>query len=296
MKVLIIENEIYLAQSIASKLGELGYHCDISSSIQDAFKGIPYDVILLSTNISDQDIYPVIDAYRDAVVILMVSYISNDTVTKPLSAGAKDYILKPFMIEELIRKIEHFQEFNRLKSANETYKRYLKQHFKGVRITHDIENIDVPLFISSNYQKYADLFAFEFARIHEKELVYVSLDDPSEAFNEIAKASGNVLLYISEFQSLKKADRKPFLELIESRQVIVSSTDVIDIPDVEVIEIKSDNTFFEQGDILPIEDYVKYIVLNYQHKFPDTELSKKLGISRKSLWEKRKKYGIIKKK
>jgi hypothetical protein len=53
---------------------------------------------------------------------------------------------------------------------------------------------------------------------------------------------------------------------------------------------------FEQGDILPIEDYVRYIVLNYQHKFPDTELSKKLGISRKSLWEKRKKYGIIKKK
>jgi DNA-binding NtrC family response regulator len=60
--------------------------------------------------------------------------------------------------------------------------------------------------------------------------------------------------------------------------------------------MKSDNKVIEQGDILPIEDYVKYIVLNYQHKFPDTELSKKLGISRKSLWEKRKKYGIIKKK
>ena len=42
------------------------------------------------------------------------------------------------------------------------------------------------------------------------------------------------------------------------------------------------------------KDYVKFIVLNYQHKFPDTELSKKLGISRKSLWERRKKYGIIK--
>ncbi len=66
--------------------------------------------------------------------------------------------------------------------------------------------------------------------------------------------------------------------------------------DYTVVEIKSDNNVFEQGDILPIEDYVKYIVLNYQHKFPDTELSKKLGISRKSLWEKRKKYGIIKKK
>jgi len=295
MRVLIIENEIYLAQSIASKLGDLGYQCDISSSIQDAFKGVPYDVVLLSTNISGQDIYPVIEAFRSAVVILMVSYISNDTVTKPLAAGAKDYILKPFMIEELIRKIEHFQEFNRLKLANQTYKRYLDQHFKGVRIIQDIDSVTLPLFISSNFQKYADRFAFEYAQANKKELIYVSLEN-SSAFNDISMAPANALLYISDFQSLKKADRKPFLDLIAGRNVIVSSTDSIDLENVEVIEIKSDNTFFEQGDILPIEDYVKYIVLNYQHKFPDTELSKKLGISRKSLWEKRKKYGIIKKK
>ncbi|HHH72872.1 MAG TPA: response regulator [Sulfuricurvum sp.] len=295
MKVLIIENEIYLAQSIAGKLGELGYQCDISSSIQDAFKGVAYDVVLLSTNISGQNIYPVIEAFRDAVVILMVSYISNDTVTKPLAAGAKDYILKPFMIEELIRKIEHFQEFNRLKLANETYKRYLEQHFRGVKITQEMDNLTPPVFISSNFQKYADRFAFDYAETNGKELIYVSLES-SSAFDDISRAPGSSLLYITDFQSLKKADRKPFLELIVSRHVIVSSTDSIDLENVEVIEIKSDNTFFEQGDILPIEDYVKYIVLNYQHKFPDTELSKKLGISRKSLWEKRKKYGIVKKK
>jgi CheY-like chemotaxis protein len=295
MKVLIIENEIYLAQSIASKLGELGYQCDISSSIQDAFKGVAYDVVLLSTNISGQDCYPVIEAFRDAVVILMVSYISNDTVTKPLAAGAKDYILKPFMIEELIRKIEHFQEFNRLKLANETYKRYLDQHFKGIKITQDMENVTTPVIISSNFQKYADRFAFEYAQANRKDLIYVSLET-SGAFNDISKAPANALLYVTDFQSLKKADRKPFLDLIASRNIIVSSTDTVDVDGIDVIEIKSDNTVFEQGDILPIEDYVKYIVLNYQHKFPDTELSKKLGISRKSLWEKRKKYGIIKKK
>ena len=44
------------------------------------------------------------------------------------------------------------------------------------------------------------------------------------------------------------------------------------------------------------DDYVKFIVNSFQYKFPDTELSKKLGISRKSLWEKRKKYGLFKKK
>ncbi|EAI2944688.1 hypothetical protein IEC40_001809, partial [Campylobacter jejuni] len=48
--------------------------------------------------------------------------------------------------------------------------------------------------------------------------------------------------------------------------------------------------------ILTIDEYVKYVIINYQNIFPDTDLSKKLGISRKSLWEKRKKYEISKKK
>jgi DNA-binding NtrC family response regulator len=63
-----------------------------------------------------------------------------------------------------------------------------------------------------------------------------------------------------------------------------------------MIEIESESHLFDQGEILPIEEYVKYIMIHFQNRFPDTELSKKLGISRKSLWEKRKKYGIVKKK
>ena len=48
--------------------------------------------------------------------------------------------------------------------------------------------------------------------------------------------------------------------------------------------------------VIPIEDYIKQIIINFQGQLPDTELSKRLGISRKSLWEKRKKYGIQKRK
>ncbi len=45
---------------------------------------------------------------------------------------------------------------------------------------------------------------------------------------------------------------------------------------------------------MTIPDYVKTMVTSYQHKYTDTELSKKLGISRKSLWERRKKFDIEK--
>jgi DNA-binding NtrC family response regulator len=295
LKILIIENEVYLAQSIATKLGELGHICEMCTSTRDAIKSNDYDVVLLSTNINGQDFNPVIETFKSSIVILMVSYISNDTVSKPLAAGAKDYILKPFMIEELIRKINHYQDYEKLKKENASYEKYITHSFASISTEHDFQNIEFPLFISSTYQKHADSFAFEFAKSKNTALQFVTLSNP-KALNEIDNFTENTLIYVIDFQTLKKADRKAFYKLIEDKKVIVSTTDKIEDEDLNIIEIKSENNIFEQGEILPIEDYVKFIVLNYQHKFPDTELSKKLGISRKSLWEKRKKYDIVKKK
>ncbi|MCK9372875.1 MAG: response regulator [Sulfuricurvum sp.] len=295
MNILIIENEIYLAQSIASKLSDLSHNCDISSSTKEGLRAIPYDVVLLSTNISGQDIYPVIEAYKDSVVILMVSYISNDTVSKPLAAGAKDYILKPFMIEELIRKIQHFQNHERLRRQNQTYERYLTHTFNSINVNEDLDKTELPLFICSSYQKYADAFAFRYAAHHDKTIHFISLTS-AKAFSDIAALSNDAILYITDFQHLKKSEHKTLYELVQERPCIISGTDPVENSPFRTIEIESDNHLFDQGEILPIEEYVKYIMIHFQNRFPDTELSKKLGISRKSLWEKRKKYSIVKKK
>ncbi len=295
MKILIIENEVYLAQSIATKLGELGHTCEMCTSTKDAIKSNTYDVVLLSTNINGQDFNPVIETFKKSIVILMVSYISNDTVSKPLAAGAKDYILKPFMIEELIRKIDHYQDYERLKKRNEAYEKYLKHSFEDISNEYNHSTIELPIFISTSFQKYADAFAFKHASSKNMPIHFLSLSDP-KALNEIDNVPHNCIIYITDYHLLKKADQKSFCELISDKQTIVAGNDKIDDVKHHVLEIKSETNVFDKDDILPIEDYVKYIVLNYQNKYPDTELSKKLGISRKSLWEKRKKYDIIKKK
>ncbi|MBL4730017.1 MAG: response regulator [Sulfurimonas sp.] len=295
MKILIIENEIYLAQSIATKLSELGHICEMCTSTKDAIKSNDYDVVLLSTNINGQDFHPVIEIFKKSIVILMVSYISNDTVSKPLSAGAKDYILKPFMIEELIRKIDHYQDYEKLKIKNKAYENYLAHSFSSITKEHKHQEIDLPLYITSNIQKYADAFAFEHASVKNQALHFISLSTPN-ALSTIELFSQNAIIYAIDYQSLKKSEKKNFCAFMKNKNIIVSSTDTIEDVQHKVITINSENNIFSQGDILPIEDYVKFIVLNYQYKFPDTELSKKLGISRKSLWERRKKYGISKKK
>ncbi|MEA3370227.1 MAG: response regulator [Campylobacterota bacterium] len=295
MKILIIENEIYLAQSIATKLGELGHICEMCTSTKDAVKSTDYDVVLLSTNINGQDFNPIIGTFKKSIVILMVSYISNDTVSKPLAAGAKDYILKPFMIEELIRKIDHYQDYERLKRRNAAYEKYLNHTFASVSQEHNYEQTDLPLFVSSSFQKNADAFAFEYASSQNLPIHFLTLSNP-KVMSELASIPQNCIVYIIDYQLLKKADKKTFCDLIGKRKVIIASSDKIEDVQHPVLEIKSENNIFDRGEILPIEDYVKFIVLNYQSKYPDTELSKKLGISRKSLWEKRKKYDIIKKK
>jgi len=295
LKILIIENEIYLAQSIATKLGEQGHICEMCTSTKDAIKGSSYDVVLLSTNINGQDFTPVIKAFKKSIILLMVSYISNDTVSKPLALGAKDYILKPFMIEELIRKINHYQEFEKLKSRNDAYEKYLTHSFSSVPQNKAVDSVELPLFISSNFQKYSDAFAFEYAKNQDMPIHFLSLNDMS-SMNEITLLPQNCIIYIIDFQVLKKSERKTFCSLIKDKNIIVTSNEKIEDVEHPIFEIKSENNVFDKNEILPIEDYVKYIILNYQSKYPDTELSKKLGISRKSLWEKRKKYDIIKKK
>ena len=295
LKILIIENEIYLAQSIATKLSELGHSCEMCISTKDAIKGTSYDVVLLSTNINGQDFNPVIETFKKSIIILMVSYISSDTVSKPLSVGAKDYILKPFMIEELIRKINHYQDYEKLKSRNAAYEKYLSNSFAGMTQQHKPANVELPLFVSSSFQKYSDAFAFEYAHGKNLPIHFLTLSDP-KTMNEIASLPHNCIIYVIDYQVLKKGDKKTFCALIKGKQVIVTSSEKIEDVEFPILELKSGNNIFDKSEILPIEDYVKFIILNYQNKYPDTELSKKLGISRKSLWEKRKKYDIIKKK
>ena len=50
MRVLIIENELYLAQSIAMRLSDLGYSCEIFNSYDELIGQKNYEIVLISSN------------------------------------------------------------------------------------------------------------------------------------------------------------------------------------------------------------------------------------------------------
>lgn len=294
MKITIIENELYLAQSIAAKLGQSGYETEVYSSVKEAMDMSTGDVFLLSTNLPGQNFNSLITKYKEKIIILMVSYINNDTVAAPLKLGANDYIVKPFIIEELQRKIEHYKEFQNLKKYKNLYREYNEYLLQDINIDNDIDKISSPLIVLTNYIKLVDKLAFTYAKQQNRILSFVPLGN-KDWRSKIEKSNVKHLLYISEFQTLKKAEREQLFAILEGRDFIISTTTDIET-DYKTIEINTDNKLYDQNEILTIDDYVKFIVNNFQYSYPDTELSKKLGISRKSLWEKRKKYGIFKKK
>jgi len=296
MKVLIVENEIYLAQNISTKLSEYGYMSDIVTTLNDALNSGNYDIILLSTNISGQNFYPIIEKYKESIVILMISYISNDTVAKPLKAGARDYILKPFMMDELVRKIQHFGEFERVKRENRFYSNYISNFL-------DIENVDVdtkkspPFLVMGSSQKSLDAYVITYTKKKGVNLEYIALNKfPNKS--KISRVSDKSVLYLSGFETLKKVEKKELLEQLDGIPYIISSLEEeYDLP-IKSIHIKSKESasFDAGGEIISVDEYIRIMIVNFQNKYPDTELSKKLGMSRKSLWEKRKKYGIQKRK
>lgn len=61
--------------------------------------------------------------------------------------------------------------------------------------------------------------------------------------------------------------------------------------------LKSTTTFFSDSieKALSIEEYTKAFILNYQKKFNEQTLANMLGITRKSLWEKRRRWDIARK-
>jgi len=294
MKIIIIENELYLAQSIATKLDKYNYETEIYSSIKEAMK-TNGDIYLLSTTIPNQDPIKLIEKFKHKIILLMVTYINNDTVGRPLKKGAKDYLVKPFVIEELVRKIEHYYQFMKLQQENQFYRELLENIFKDIDIQVDTKKLKVPFVIYTNHQRVADKIAIEVANNYNRTLKLINLEEDGWK-KRIEKLHPEKIGYILGLDKLKKDDREKLYEILEDKKFIICSLDEeIETP-FDSITVNNNNKMYDQNNILTINEYVQFVIKKFQYQYPDTELSKKLGISRKSLWEKRRKFGLFKKK
>lgn len=294
MNVLIVENEVYLAQKVASRLFEEGYHCDMVTSFHEIASDASYDAVLLSTNLPTAICDEIIKKYIDSIIILLVAYISDATVTRPIKMGADDYVLKPFVIDELIRKINMFQKHRKIAKQNDMFKNYFNFFFSNTTYSVGLLPPLMPFIVQTNDQKVCDKIVLDMAMKNSFCVKYIDCSK-FDWLGQIEN-SKNELLYITEVHNMKKTSKDNLTVALRNKNAIIFSPQEIADIAIEKVTILSQNISQGTDRLMTINDYVKQMIARYQDIYPDTELSKKLGISRKSLWEKRKKLEVIKKK
>jgi len=283
MKITIVENELYLAQSIQNNLSEkLNAKCEIFASYAEAMES-EADIYLVNTNLQG-NLRSFITEKKDKIIILLVPYVTFSTVMQPIEYGADDYLQKPFSIEELIRKINHLNEFYSLKEKIDDLYQFLDFVFKDVEI--ELQKYSFPIIIKSNLNKSVEKLILDISRKENKSIKIVDLTK----FNKKIFNKKHIFLCLN-YEKIEDEEILKFISKYNSIILLPKNYETLQAN----IEIENSYQILDD-EILSIEEYIKFVIHNYQYKFPDTELSRKLGISRKSLWEKRKKYGIFKQK
>jgi|SRR5665213_123246 len=112
MRVLAVEDEAELANLLRTNLIRGGFATDIAGSVTEAeacLEAVRYDVVLLDLRLPDEDGILLLRRLRaadnDIGVIVVTARDSIQDRVEGLNAGADDYVVKPFALEELIARI-----------------------------------------------------------------------------------------------------------------------------------------------------------------------------------------------
>lgn len=111
--LLIVDDEAVLARSLAKLFARQGFETQHAASIGDAkhiVESTPVDVILLDLRLPDGSGMDLLDfllaSGTDVPVIMMTAYGSVSDAVRAMQRGARDYVQKPFDLDEIQLKVE----------------------------------------------------------------------------------------------------------------------------------------------------------------------------------------------
>ncbi|NYH88293.1 two-component system OmpR family response regulator [Actinopolymorpha rutila] len=112
VRVLVIDDERYLAEMIASALRYEGWHTMVAGTADQALtqaRDFEPSAIVLDVMLPDTDGFALFAALRakgvDAPVIFLTARDATEDRVRGLTIGGDDYVTKPFSLEELIARL-----------------------------------------------------------------------------------------------------------------------------------------------------------------------------------------------
>ncbi len=112
IKILLVEDEKKIAESLKKGLSEQHYHIEVAYDGiigKKLFESYPFDMIILDINLPGMNGYDLCREIRkkseQIPVIMLTALSATDDKIEGFDAGADDYIVKPFDFKELLVRI-----------------------------------------------------------------------------------------------------------------------------------------------------------------------------------------------
>jgi DNA-binding NtrC family response regulator len=135
--VLVVEDETPLRQAIAEQLSDRGYRVEQAESGEAAVACLAefaFDILLTDLRLPGMDGSAVVEAavarYPDIVAIVITGYGTVKDAVEAIKRGARDFISKPFQIDELLHVLDAGLERRRLRSENEYLRSQLEERYR----------------------------------------------------------------------------------------------------------------------------------------------------------------------
>ncbi|RJQ43000.1 MAG: sigma-54-dependent Fis family transcriptional regulator [Nitrospiraceae bacterium] len=140
-RILIVEDEGTLRESLKRVLSKEGYSVDIVNSAESALKSIEggtFDLIITDIILPGIDGIELVRRVRDKIpdqaVIVITAYASLETAVGALRAGAYDYVVKPIIHEEIKRTIRNALKERALRTENLILKKQIEDRYDFEKI------------------------------------------------------------------------------------------------------------------------------------------------------------------
>jgi len=179
LQVFVIDDDLTIAHAMEQVLAPLKFRVHIMGSVGEAHQALKHqvpDLVFLDYRIGEEVglslIRPLLKENPDCYIIMMTAFASFDVAIEAMKQGAKDFLRKPFSLEEVevlaARALELFQLKNKLSAMEE-------EHLLG------------PVLLDSKNSKVKELMKLA-KRAAQSESVILITGESGSGKTELAKA------------------------------------------------------------------------------------------------------------
>jgi DNA-binding response OmpR family regulator len=174
MKILLVEDDPTLGEAVMLAIRQAGFAVDWTQDgvqAENALSGYVYDAMLLDLGLPRREGLEVLRRLRKRGATLPVMILTaRDTVedrVRGLDAGADDYLLKPFALDELLARLRAL--LRRAHGAADAQNRIGRLSFDSVKRQARVD--DIPLVLSAREMEVLEILLNHAGHVTAKEAI-----------------------------------------------------------------------------------------------------------------------------